>query len=362
MNPGQLYTGIYLCILIQVCLMGLINVYQKKLQNRILGIICFLFAISIVKIAYWEPIQGTTFSMIFGGPHLFLFPPMLYVYLRSLSKERNTELLIHLFVPIVAYLIIRPIRIAVLGWPSDSFSEVIYHELILIAIMIFYHLKCGKIIKYDLNRQLKSRLVGRFKRFYYSMYLYLIVSTLFLLPLSFNYHYQLPALTDLNYNYVFPAYLFSFRYLFMIPCMFFIFYSLTEVSWMKRLFISAAIEEKRMDNDVEFLEIHRLLNSSDFYTNPNLNVEMFLKDSNIPRATLKAFLSENGYSNFNEMINTFRVNAFKRMVSQAENQKYDLFSLAREAGFNSKASFFRVFKQLEGVTPNQYHRSNIHKS
>jgi len=43
-------------------------------------------------------------------------------------------------------------------------------------------------------------------------------------------------------------------------------------------------------------------------------------------------------------------------MNDPENRKLTLLSLAYEAGFNSKASFFRVFKKQTGQTPSEYHK------
>jgi len=37
-----------------------------------------------------------------------------------------------------------------------------------------------------------------------------------------------------------------------------------------------------------------------------------------------------------------------------ENKKLKLISIAYDAGFNSKASFNRIFKQMTGMTPSEY--------
>jgi len=50
------------------------------------------------------------------------------------------------------------------------------------------------------------------------------------------------------------------------------------------------------------------------------------------------------------------VKEFKRLVADAESSKYTLSALAEQCGFSSRASFFRSFKKLTGITPNEYIR------
>jgi AraC-like DNA-binding protein len=58
--------------------------------------------------------------------------------------------------------------------------------------------------------------------------------------------------------------------------------------------------------------------------------------------------------NFYDYINDQRVEEFKQLVKQAENQKYTLLYLAYECGFNSKTSFNRNFKNVTGFSPSEY--------
>lgn len=57
---------------------------------------------------------------------------------------------------------------------------------------------------------------------------------------------------------------------------------------------------------------------------------------------------------FYDFINAWRINEFKKMAAQPQNQKYTLLALAFECGFNSKTAFYRNFKNLTGQSPTQY--------
>jgi AraC-like DNA-binding protein len=67
--------------------------------------------------------------------------------------------------------------------------------------------------------------------------------------------------------------------------------------------------------------------------------------------------------NYYDFINEYRIKEFKHLVSGSESSKYTLSALAEQCGFSSRASFFRSFKKLTGITPNEYIRSigkNLH--
>lgn len=58
--------------------------------------------------------------------------------------------------------------------------------------------------------------------------------------------------------------------------------------------------------------------------------------------------------NFYEFVNRYRVEEVKRKLDAGEQIDKTLLALAFEAGFKSKSSFNRVFKQHTGMTPTQY--------
>ena len=63
------------------------------------------------------------------------------------------------------------------------------------------------------------------------------------------------------------------------------------------------------------------------------------------------------YQTFYELVNAYRINAVKEMLSQNKAENLTLLAIALECGFNSKTSFNRVFKEINGLTPSQYLKS-----
>ena len=60
--------------------------------------------------------------------------------------------------------------------------------------------------------------------------------------------------------------------------------------------------------------------------------------------------------NFNDFVNTYRVQEAQRKLADARFAHYSLVGVALESGFNSKSTFNRVFKKLLGQAPSEVKR------
>jgi AraC-like DNA-binding protein len=71
-------------------------------------------------------------------------------------------------------------------------------------------------------------------------------------------------------------------------------------------------------------------------------------------ALISKVINKGFNQNFNDLVNTLRIDAFKAKVAAGESSKSTLLGLALDCGFNSKATFNRAFKKQTGQTPKEY--------
>jgi len=69
---------------------------------------------------------------------------------------------------------------------------------------------------------------------------------------------------------------------------------------------------------------------------------------------LSQLVNEHMNVSFYDFVNAYRVDEFKRQISDGLAQKYTILAIATDCGFNSKSSFNRIFKKLTGQTPSHY--------
>ena len=96
------------------------------------------------------------------------------------------------------------------------------------------------------------------------------------------------------------------------------------------------------------------LQTGELYKDEKLNVEALARHLGWPARDVSWVIGEGFATNFNDLINRYRIEAFKALVVLPENKKYTMAGLAQMVGFNSKTSFYRAFKKTCGQTPKEY--------
>lgn len=90
------------------------------------------------------------------------------------------------------------------------------------------------------------------------------------------------------------------------------------------------------------------------YLDSSANAAAAADHLKISQRSLSIAISELNYKNFNDYINTLRLNHFLSLIKKEEANKYDIIGLAIMSGFSSKTTFYRVFNERMKMTPNEY--------
>ena len=99
-------------------------------------------------------------------------------------------------------------------------------------------------------------------------------------------------------------------------------------------------------------KLEKIMANKSLYKNPNLSLQDLAQELNISSHQLSQFLNNNLDKNFTSFINELRVNEACKIITS--NDKLTLESIGYDVGFNSKSTFFAVFKKHTGTTPLNY--------
>lgn len=104
--------------------------------------------------------------------------------------------------------------------------------------------------------------------------------------------------------------------------------------------------------DIERVEVY--MKEEKPYLNPELNLSELAEVLEMTRVQLSQVINSGFQKNFNDFVNGFRVLEFKEYLNQGKHKQLSLLGIAYDCGFNSKATFNRVFKKLTQTSPTEF--------
>ena len=93
------------------------------------------------------------------------------------------------------------------------------------------------------------------------------------------------------------------------------------------------------------------------FLNPELTLARLADGMHVSPDHLSQVLNTKLNRNFFDFVNHYRVEEFKRLCREEQNPNITIMGLAWDAGFNSKATFNRVFKKATGMTPGEFQKA-----
>jgi len=123
-----------------------------------------------------------------------------------------------------------------------------------------------------------------------------------------------------------------------------------------------------IDYEVKFSELWKKMDQSvkqkQLFRDCELNLDQLALKTEINKYQISEMLNGYKHKPFYRYINEYRIEYFKNMVEKAikNNESINFLSFAYEAGFKSKSSFNRYFKEIIGKTPSEYYKSLINET
>lgn len=100
--------------------------------------------------------------------------------------------------------------------------------------------------------------------------------------------------------------------------------------------------------------LDREMTKNKLYTNKSLKIADLADVAKTSSHALSYVFNQYMQKSYYDYINEYRVEEFKSAILKDKYSKYTLEALSEHCGFSSRASFFRSFKKVTGITPNEY--------
>ncbi len=93
------------------------------------------------------------------------------------------------------------------------------------------------------------------------------------------------------------------------------------------------------------------------YLDKSLNLSLLSRHISLPAKTVSILLNQHVQKSFTELVNGYRVEAFKQKILEPGMDALTIAAVAAESGFASQATFQRVFKEITGSAPSEFRKS-----
>lgn len=303
---------------------------------------------------------------------LFLFGPLAYFYVRICTQKGfrlKPKLLLH-FVPAIIFLIYHLPFYTQSGAAKVNFflhyfvtGDVgIPPWVILIRILhpVVYFFICIKLIL-DYKKHLANSTsvidftYHRWLMFFCGILLFPILTAIVM------------GLTGFRYISVAVALGFLFIFIMMIHLAILIKPSLFNV-FPHQMLLPDSTEEKKQKYENSTLQTPKkeqyvdklvtFVETKKPYLSPDLTLSELSKQVGIPPHYVSQVINEKLNCNFLDFINQYRVKEAQAKLIDPKCNHYTVISIAYDAGFNSKSTFYTAFKKQAMMTPSQYRKQH----
>jgi len=96
------------------------------------------------------------------------------------------------------------------------------------------------------------------------------------------------------------------------------------------------------------------IREQELYKDPELTLASLARHLGETPNAVSRIINGGFNQSFNEFINTYRIGEVKRRLTAGDTERLTILALAFDAGFSSKTTFNRVFKEQTGYTPKAY--------
>ena len=99
------------------------------------------------------------------------------------------------------------------------------------------------------------------------------------------------------------------------------------------------------------------LETDELFLDPELSLNKLAKAAGFFPVQVSYVINRKFKKPFRNLVNEYRVARVKEKLADPAYRKYSILGIAYACGFNSEASFYRIFRSIAGMSPKEYHSS-----
>ncbi len=318
---------------------------KRTLSDLLLAILLLLMAFRVGKSIVLQFSENLEFLFIFLGlSTLLLMGPILYGYVHSLLRP-NFKIASYTYLHSIPFLFV----IAISPFLSeDWFIENGRHWAYILLIGIYLHLAfyigASAVTLYRFNKSLLETQKTKPQERILTWLRYVLIGITFIWV-----SYVLNIFED-QVPYITGPLVYSISI-----------YTLTFVAYQLKIHtLTSKSFETTDENSLVYQEILTVLERDDLFMHPDISLHKLGDLTGYSKHIISASINTYAQMNFNSLINFYRIQKAKEILSDQKSLKYTISSIAYDTGFNSLSSFNAAFKKFEKITPSSYRNTCVH--
>lgn len=112
----------------------------------------------------------------------------------------------------------------------------------------------------------------------------------------------------------------------------------------------------QLEQQAEMLKQYML--EKEPFLNPELTIQELAHQTQMPVREISELINQYFNQHFYDFVNTYRINKAKKLIKSNNSKSFTISEIIYLVGFNSKSSFYTVFKKQVGCTPKQYRKKS----
>lgn len=314
----------------------------KKIMTSLLATLVVLMVYYIVVITQHWPLYPYVDSL--GTAAWLALCPLYYLLCRSLSEANWRLSARHFLLFPVTLIFLIEAAVTTFGGAPSLYDLVHQPQLFLdlwIAVFFGSSLLFTTLSIRLLHKSNSNRFRQELRWFSYILWFFLAVFLVIYLFIRTTYHYA--------FEYALIALFEGF--------IFFFIYRLFRLTSFNTLFQAAKYHNEAL-NSSQLTQLAQQLEQLMQQEQPHLNKKLTLAQlaelSKVSSNDLSQLFATHYASNFYDFVKKYRLLQLEQLLLDPDHRQYTIPALAEMSGFNSKATFYKAFKEKHQLTPSEY--------
>ena len=348
---------------------GAVLLFKKYRNRSTYFLVALIVVVSLNSLQYYLKDVGylnySRLMNVYYIPYATLNCTFLYFYIKTLlfpeEKIKVREYL--LFIPFVFFfLATTAFKILILLNPSHKIMEEEYfsfanlHEIFAVFYSLFLvALSYKMVVDYQKNRPNYNVLIVQ------QQIIWLKVTLVLLFFVVFIYAYLMVEVIlypkgDINFYALWIANSFMIYWLGHIGIYK---YGIQQERQNLRKYALenqvVVVVDRKKNTTINSLE--KLIIEEKRFLDPHISLETVALELGVSKGHLSRLIKSELNTNFTDYVNLIRIEEAKIYLVNPEFSNYTLAAVGLEAGFNSKSTFYSIFKKFTGLTPLQFKKN-----